>query len=75
LKFRSFLESSELLLHVLLDGVHEVLGVKEHSLLDVLQAVDAAGQVLGHVTVVDGVDASGLEGQAKPEKQKWFSNC
>jgi hypothetical protein len=27
------------------------------------------------VTVVDGVDASGLEGQAKPEKQKWFSNC
>ena len=62
------LQLGELLLHVLLDGDHEVLGGEVHALLHVLKAVDAAGQVLGHVAVVDAVNAGGLQSKAEPGK-------
>ena len=59
-----FLEGSELLLHVLLDGFHEVLCVQVHALLGAGIAVDADGEILGHVAVVNGVDAGSLKSLA-----------
>lgn len=46
---------------VLTDGLEEVVGVEEHSLLDVLEAVDAASQILGHLARVNGVHAGSLQ--------------
>lgn len=63
------LEGGELLLHVLLDGLHEVLRVEVHALLGGLHAVDADGQVLGHVAVVHAVHAGRLQGDAEPEEE------
>lgn len=62
------LELRELLLHVFLDSLHEVLGVQIHAFLDVLQAVDAAGQILGHLATVHAVNASGFQGSAESNK-------
>ena len=62
------LQFGEFLLHVLFHSLHEVLGVEEHTLLDVLESVDAPGQVFGQHAVVDGVHASGFEGIAEIEE-------
>ena len=67
---RQSLELAHLLLHVLLHGLHEVLGVEEHALLDVLDAVDAAREVLGHLAAIHAIDASRLKGLAEPEKRR-----
>jgi hypothetical protein len=55
------LKLSHLFLHFLFNSIHEVLGVKVHAILDVLQSVNASGQVLGHVSVIHAVHASGLQ--------------
>ena len=62
------LQFGEFLLHVLFHSLHEVLCVEEHTLLDVLESVDAPGQVFGQHAVVDGVHASGFEGIAEIEE-------
>ena len=62
------LQFGEFLLHVLFHSLHEVLGVEEHTLLDVLESVDTSGQVFGQHAVVDGVHASGFEGIAEIEE-------
>ena len=51
-----------LTLEVLIDLVHESLGAEVVSALGDLVAVDADGEVLGHVTGLDGVDDGLLEG-------------
>lgn len=50
-----------LLGQVLTDGLQEVIGVKVHSLLEVLEAVDAACQILGHLARVNGVHTRSLQ--------------
>lgn len=64
---RSRLQLGKLLLEVLLYGVHEVLGVQEHALLNVGQTVNATSQVLGHLATVHCVDAGSLQSNAEPE--------
>ena len=65
----SVLERGHLLLHVFLDSLHKVLGVEEHALLDIFDAMDAAREVLGHLAAVDTVDAGGLKGGTESEKE------
>lgn len=45
--------------------MQEIFGVKEHALLDVWQSVNAGGQILGHFTGFDGVNACLLQRQSK----------
>ena len=52
------------------DGLQEVLGVEVHVGLDVLEAMDAACQVLGHFAGVNRVNASLLQGSGEPKKKK-----
>ena len=65
----SLLKLRKLLLHVFLDSLHEVLSVQIHAFLDVLQAVDAAGQILGHLAAVNAVHAGRFQGSAESKKK------
>ena len=51
----------QLALQVLLDGLQEIHRVQVHVGLDVLDAANAAGQVLGNLAGVHGVDARLLQ--------------
>ena len=56
----------QLAIEVLLDGLQEVHRVQVHFGLDVLDAMDAAGQIFGHLAGVDGVYAGLLQRCAEP---------
>ena len=59
-----------LLGEVFADGFEEVLRVHVHAVLDVPEAVDAAGEVLGHLAAVHHVDARLLQRLGEPTGEK-----
>ena len=53
-------------IEALLNGLQEVHGVEVHVGLDVLDAVNTAGQVLRHLAGVYGINTGLLQGCAEP---------
>ena len=57
----------QFVVEVLLNRLQEVHRVQVHVGFHVLDAVDAAGQILGHLARVDRVDTGLLQGCAEPD--------